>query len=417
MSRKNWQPLLGITTLILVGMLFLAACNGAPSSASAGPHDPPPPQGPPLTTDGLNADGELQINLIRSILQTEGDTVIADFNADSDHELSWSSGARPTQCGYDCVGPPIISTTRFLDQPNQYVATLRARFDFNLDIENVGIDGTDLVPFDRTIRTNISIQVACSGWRDGSGEIQVLTRNDPPFIVDDTGLVEDTLDFLLLPVNLSGSINARIENQLSSGGSGELDFSRVCRSLGVNSNFSTGASQFDSIFWEEPETSSVISLLPNTFEAEHIVVTLQSIKRNNTTTLMDTSAGVFFDIYFNGQLIWVPSSDTVQIAPGDELTLDDVFVRIPSKDLADLQIIFADSLGGSGWMMFDREDDYGEGGRTLPTHRTEVQPADSIPLPTELPGSNKPVKVDLHEFELVFEMDYVPQPVLTTSNE
>lgn len=403
---SNFSPAGRAALLFSCAVLVLAGCANPTTAESAGPHDPPPPQGPPITTDSAAIESDLGMIFLRSALTDEGDQIIADFNADSEHSLSWSSGAKPTECGYDCFGAPYISATRYFDRPNEWVAMVQAHLDFDLDVNH---------NFDRKIRTHITFQISCNGWRDGNGQIQVRTHNDPPFIANEPGLLEEIIDFVILPLNLSNRIDNRVSAGLGPAGTSVENRNRACSSLGIVSNFNTGQSRLDTVFWDTPEGRDPFAAQPSS-QSEQIAVRFDSIERRNTQTLMDPAGAVYFDLYVNGNLLPVPNTGSILIAPGNTLTLTDMTLLIPSTGLPDLQILFVDSLGGSGWLMFARADDYGEGNHTLATHRTEIQPADSFPGPGGLPVSHKPVSVDIHEFELAFEIDYVPQPVLENPN-
>jgi hypothetical protein len=288
--------------------------------------------------------------------------------------------------------------------------------DFDLDIDNL--------PFSRRIRTNLTLNVMCNGWRDGSGDIDVFVKVDPPFIADGGGPLEDILDFVLLPLDLSNRIDAKIRENLGSGGTQPVDFSSDCRTLGVFSNADTGNFNFDAVVWDPPQTRRFPFPLPEMNPVGgHVDVTFESIKRKPTLSQVDTDAGVFFDFYVNGQPLGVPQIGTYTIAPGMTQSLQDVTIRLPTADLDSLQIIVSDSLGGAGWVQFDKQAGLGKGTRVLLTHRTEVLPVGYPPgggggdLPTDpgapdpggpqypaviggLPGADKPTPIDVHEFEI-----------------
>jgi hypothetical protein len=387
-------------------VVVLAACSlvlGAAGSAVA--QQGPPPQGPRLLSDPAALDGGLSVNVIRSVLQQQGDEVIESFNGSSDHQLSWSSGAEPVDCGYECVGPPGISATDHLDQPNQYVATIRGHLDFDIDIDDV--------PFDRTIRTNVTIDVICSGWRDGSGSVVVVARADPPFIAGDTGLVEDILDFVLLPANLSRAISDGVEAQLPGGSLSSTALGSECDSLGVVSNYESGDWGYDSVYWQEPPDRPFGLLRPGqTLLFEMVTVDLASVARRQTLSTQDAGQGVYFDIYVNGQFVGVPGNGFIELAPGQSTPLDLAPIVLSARDADDLQVILVDSLGGSGWAAFGRDEGYGEGEHTLTTHRTEFRPPPDLPDIGGFPGSTKPVPFDVQEFELLFTVDYIPRPTV-----
>jgi hypothetical protein len=404
-----------ITFLLSVMLLASQVMNpaGALAKPMISPHQPPPPQGPPPAS--AQAQGFLPISIIRGILETEGNRTIQENNDDSPHKLSWSAGARPTECGYNCVGAPYMTSTRLLDQPNQRIAQVFAHMDFDLDINNW--------PFSRRIRTNLTLTFACNGWRDGSGEIDVFVKVDPPFIADGGGWGEDILDFVLLPFDLSNRIDARIRESLGPGGTQPVDFSSDCRTLGVFSNVGTGNYNFDAVVWDPPQATPFPPPLEMNPLGGHVDVTFESIKRNRTLSQVDTDAGVFFDFFVNGQPLGIPQAGTYTIAPGTTLSLQNAKISLSRADLDTLQIIVRDNLGGAGWVQFDEHTGFGEGKHVLLTHRTELLPAGFPPggggggLPPYPGGPNpggphlpaavggllaptKPTPTDVHEFEI-----------------
>ena len=78
-----------------------------------------------------------------------------------------------------------------------------------------------------------------------------------------------------------------------------------------------------------------------------------------------------------------------------------------------LQLLFVNGLGGAAWSDFRRTAAFGAGqGRTLGTGRTILLPAASgLPDPvsgTSAPGKPRPFA--LQEFDLVYEIRYMPRP-------
>ena len=58
--------------------------------------------------------------------------MIEVINDSTDFTASWAEGARPLECGYDCVTPPSMRATVHLDWRNQYFARIRANLKFEV---------------------------------------------------------------------------------------------------------------------------------------------------------------------------------------------------------------------------------------------------------------------------------------------
>jgi hypothetical protein len=355
--------------LILTSVLWASSALAAP-----------PPQGPPPAS----VDGDsFPFTVIRAILETEGDQVIASNNQSSPHKLSWASGARPTQCGHACFGQPAMTATRHRDRPNENIARVFARLVFDLDINNS--------PFNRRIITNVTVNGFCEGWREGNGNIRFRVKVDPPF-VDEPGLLESIADFVALPLNLSRRIEDGIRAQLGSGGSTTQDLPARCRSLGV---FAVGNPASDAVVWDPP-------LPPLRFPAaelalEQASVRFESIQRLQTLSSVDPARDITFDFYVNGRLLPVPLSGELTLAPSATHTLQEVAITLPADGMESLQIIVADSLGGANFEHFERNSGFPSGRRALRTVRTELVPVGGI---GGLPGSNKPTPIIIQDFQV-----------------
>lgn len=352
----------------------------------------PPPQGPPQATE--DASGEFLITWFRSILETEGSVFIEEYNASSDHELSWAPGAKPTECGYSCVHPPHISSTDFLDQPNQHMAMVRARLKFDLDVADW--------PISRRIESEVILRVFCNGWRDGSGDIDIEVSVSPPFVSGGSGLLEDILDVVLMPVDLTSRINHAIQSRLSSPGSEFVvqNFS-TCRSLSVIQNSDTGQFWSDRVVWDLPKPKP---MTPE-FISDYVVVKFENIKRKKVILPWATDDVSFF-LYINGKGLQIPQTGILAIASEDVRQLQDVSIKLPSKNLETLQIIVIDSHGGTGWVQFDKSTKFGKGTHILRTSREGV-------IPPGEPGNpgTKPRIYQNREFELSYSIKLLGQVI------
>ena len=367
------------------------------------PHDPPPALGPPVAPP--NAPVSILVDGLRQTLENEASSFIEEHNATSPHKLSWASGAKPTECGYDCIGSPLIIPSQNFDRPNERFVKIFGHLAFNVDIDNN--------PFSRRIITPIILRLACDGWQNGSGVVTLTPLVGQPFVADDKGPFEQVLDFLLMPLQLSNSIDAGVKAELSSVNADGSVTPYTCNSLGVDAHFDTGSFFDDRIVWEEPQSGGIGR---PSLQWEYATVRIESIKRNPTVSFVDPSAGVSFEFFVNGQWLHFPSTGEVTIAPGETQIVDNVRVSLPLDELESLQVIARDSLGGAGWSQFVENDNFGDGEHALLTHRTELLSQNAIPggnhlPPGDGPSSNKPLPFDIHEFEIQYSINTGP-PVL-----
>lgn len=383
-----------VLTMSIIFLFTMVSCVPAIQTLSS-KHEPPPPQGPEL--QGLDSNinwNEIRVWNLRGLLENAGDKIILDNNDQSSHKLSWAAGAKPTECGFSCVGGPFMSSTTYFTRPNQRIATIFASFDFNLDIDNY--------PFDRTITTNITINVSCEGWRKPPGEIEVSIHADPPFISSGGGLIEDIINFILLPLDITNSIDAEITRNLSGGQDSFADIpSYLCVSLGVNS---TGAQTQDIVLWEigsdVEETPSGLFEPPSAINLlqDYVEVRFESITRKNGLCPVDPSAGVYFDIFVNGRYIRIPQTGVAIINSSADYPLKDTTVILNGTPPPNVQIIVSDNMGRNGWIQLNEGAINNNQFPTLITHQMVV---DCNSLGSG-PGSNKPGFLDIHEFEITY---------------
>lgn len=424
MTKRIWQ----VSAVLGLFLMSMAGWAGASSQ-------PPPAQGPPVAAP--DAPGAFFITFFRRALEDQGNEIFAKNNdcEDADglvipgcsknpHKLSWASGARPTECGYDCVGPPSRTVTRHVNRPNERIVRLSSRLEFHLDVNNS--------PFSRRIITNVDLIASCRGWREGDGRVALRVASQPPFIEGGGGFgsfFENVLDFFSAGA-LSSFIDAKIRAKLGMGETTSEQLPFRCRSLGAFNNFSSGNFSFDAVIWDFPEPPSPIIVFgAGEALSGAVVVTLERIRRKKTLSAVDVATPVGFEFYVNGAFVAVPGTDSLVIPVDGERDLGDVQVRLPLGSLESLQLLVADSLGGAGWSQFDSSTNFGKGSHVLRTHRTELIPVGSLPgvsilqpppalpglgMPADLqlrfgplggpPGSNKPTPIDVRDFEIEYSI-------------
>ena len=119
-------------------------------------------------------------------------------------KYSWADGARPTECGRNCIGPPFMSQTQSVNRPNALFAMVYGHLSFHVD--TVG-------PLSREVTYFLEIHVTCdvpAANRNGTANLTTLV--DGP-VADDPGFLETIVNFLALPLELS----QRITNGINAG--------------------------------------------------------------------------------------------------------------------------------------------------------------------------------------------------------
>ncbi len=104
------------------------------------------------------------------------------------------------------------------------------------------------------------------------------------------------------------------------------------------------------------------------------------------------------DIYVNGHLIPNLGPLMVNLEPGTLTPIEDLEITIPSEELEVLQLIAATDLDDTSWIELVEADNFGAGQFGLQLHR-----------PGLLDRPDRPVKVDVREFVIWFEVDVIRQ--------
>jgi len=378
--EKKWCAFLTVVFLIL-----------GEGSETAGQHAPPPPVGPPLATAAASS---VSLIVVRTLIQDVTESVMEEFNRTNDRgdKLSWAAGAQPLVCDYSCMSKPTLSQTLRHHRPNERIVRASGRLVFDVDINNA--------PFGRRLIVGFEVRTSCEGWEDGRGNIRIAVETRPPIFEEGHDLFEDVLDRVARPfhLELSRTIDASIRGFPA--GTTEVPLPpSPCRSLAAQT---VGSPILDGILYDPPDRpvpgGPVVPI-------ERATIQFLSITRHPQPTKVDPDKVLAFDLFVNSEHRGVPISGELILAPGETLVLDDVLVSLPADDLAALQVLVVDNLGGAGWAHFTRDEGFPSGGRSVQTHRTEIQPRSNLPLVPGAPaGSSKPIRLDIHEFEIAYSV-------------
>lgn len=316
-------------------------------------------------------------------------------------------GARPLKCGTTCFGRPFASATRNVDKPNLHESMLFGQLKFKIDPPG---------PVDRDLTYGYEIHVQCKavdGARTGNLEVRVDV-GEP--VLGSPHTLESTLDFLLLPAQISRRIESFIRGYLRSIPTTVIG-GEPCRSIGVSLSLDA---KFDSMPFD-PVQSTGGRHLPALAAASGVVtdrarVEFLSITRHPLP--FGVSAGHarpgapeagYFNVFLNGANVAFPpptgAPDGLVLPPaGGTVALN--YCRTVALDGWDrLQVLFVNALGGTVWSQFPRTGSFGAGTpRRITTGRTIV-----------VPGDPKPRVVPLREFELLYRIVYLPAPTITAT--
>lgn len=306
-------------------------------------------------------------------------------------KVAWADGARPTECGRSCLGPPFMSQTQRIDRPNARYAMVYGHLTFHVDTPG---------PFNRDVQYGLEIDVTCDvppGARDGI--VKTTTHVDGPW-ADDPGFLESIFNFLALPLEFSQRITDGINKgygvSTSSGPS-----QGPCTSIGANAQ-PPDYVQGDEFVWDVPPRRP---RPPETAAAIKPTATLyfDRIVRKHTIESNPSTAPLTFTLYVNGVPAHIPRNGTISLAPNGA-SHDQKYCKTVTMDgVNGLQILFVDSLGGSVWSQFAPAQNFGAGGvHKMTTGRTYLRPG--------LHPGDKPMNFLLREFELTYRIDYQSAP-------
>jgi hypothetical protein len=414
-------------TAFSLALFFVLVLAVPGARAQEGAISPPPPlqwpvqAGPNTPTDFsitlLRQQIELggNVELCKALMTEAGQPIPANFtwsmcppefqakvNA-REGMVSWASGAKPTECGTDCVGRPFMTQSMALDRPNTIFAMLYGHLDFSIDVPG---------PFNRDVRYGYEAQFRCltePGAREGDFNIRMVF--EPP-VVGDPGILESVTNFMI-PANISRAIEDGIRSRLSTPGSQSQSLGR-CRSIGVNV---AAQPSFDSILFDRPAASTkrpnVKAPIAGTALGTSATVHFIRITRKPVFGFTPPADPGQFNVFLNGIPAYFPDTPALVLpAAGGSAAIN--FCKTIDMNGADrLQIIFANSLGGAVWSQFAANTSYGAGSpRTMTTGRTVVVPGQPGP-PDPVTGKPRPVKpqsIVLREYELLYTIEYHAPP-------
>lgn len=321
--------------------------------------------------------------------------------------VRWALGAKPTECGTDCVGRPSMTSSTFLDRPNTIFAALPGHLDFRVLVKLPYLPNVW-----RTVRYNYEAQFHCvtQGKREGNLTIRVVF--DRPFPLE-SGPLEDILNVLVAPVNLTHSVEAGLRRKLSTPGSQSQTLGR-CSSIGYNK---AGIPADDNIIYNEPQPGT--GPLPGTVRD-----TVQNRRTATVRFLRVTRKLVFgyspppetgqFLVFLNGIQGIFPDPPGIKLPPAGGSAEINLCKTIDMNGPDRLQLIFFNSHGGAVWSQFGPNTKFGAGPqRTMTTLRrvpVPGQPGPPDPTTGKPPGGSKPQILQLREFELLYTIEFHAPP-------
>jgi hypothetical protein len=408
-----------VLVLLVVGALFSMSASAQEDNTS----QPPPLQWP--SSVSAHPNGQLPFVLgttgLRASIEKAGDTALcemlmkdakipipneATFSYDTDcpssikaeinsrqGKYSWADGARPTECGRNCIGPPFMSQTQNVDRPNSIYALVYGHLTFHVDVPG---------PFNRDVQYGLEIDANCSvpgGSR--TGVTSLTTHVDGP-LSDDPGFLESIVNYLLLPAEISQRITDAID-------SGYGVSTIPGPNLGLCSSIGAVASppadyKFDAFVWDVPQPRRPAPITTSGASAIRPTATLyfDRIFRNHTIESNPSTGPFSFTIYINGVPAHIAPNSTITLAPN--ASYNQKYCKTVSMDgVNGLQILFTDSLGGAVWSQFTPAQNFGTGGsHKMTTGRTYFTPG--------LHPGDKPIAFVLREFELDYRINYSGAP-------
>jgi hypothetical protein len=339
---------------------------------------------------------------------TDCTAAYADKVRNGDSLVHWrSSASRPLKCGDGCFGRPFMVQTQNVDRPNLREAMLYGHLDFEIDPPG---------PVDRDLTYFYEVHVQCkapNGARTGNIEVRVEVGQP---VLGEPGTLESTLDFLLLPVQISRRIDNFIQSKLQ-GVPNTVLGGAPCRSIGT----SLGTTAlFDAMPFDSPPTGHGIRGDVAGVLSDHARIEFLSITRKPLPPLVapefaepGNPAAGYFTAYINGVTVPIPpplgAPDGLVLPPaGGTVALNDCRT-IPLGGSGRLQLLFVNGLGGAVWSQFPRSAKFGaDAPRRMTTGRGIVLPPIGM--------SPKPTPMTLGEFELLYRIVYLPAPVVSVES-
>ena len=227
----------------------IAASSGGPGGDPTVPVPPRPPT-PTASAAGFYdiATARLELELAAALALP----AIRHSIEESGYSVSVTLAEHPWDCGYHCENAPEMYYTKYTDRPNDWYAY----WDGQLHFVASAYGAT------RDIYLTIPYRFYCNGWQQLGGGTMAGYRLATRTYVEGTGNLEQALDFLLGPVNLTRFVDEKFqENLAGSGGRSTIAFTSPtrCSSLGTLDYYpNDGAALSDKILWDVPPRGSVI---------------------------------------------------------------------------------------------------------------------------------------------------------------
>lgn len=423
-QRQIHSPIQFVAVLIVITMSALGVRTASAQEDVIGP--PPPLQWPTAASPHTNGEIPFQLNAdggggLRQAIEEAADVELckmlmkdaqmpipneATFKyADCpssikakidarEGKFAWEQGARPTECGRNCIGPPFMSQTQNVDRPNARFAMVYGNFTFHVDT---------LGPFNRDVYYGLEVDVTCDVPAGTSAGIaKVVSRVDGP-TAEDPGLLESIFNYLVLPLEFS----QRVTDTINSGYGVSTNPGPTpgpCSSIGA---FAAAPAdfKFDSFVWDLPKPPGHPTVPDAPVIKPTTTLYFDRIIRNKTIESNASTAPLTFTVYINGVPAHIPRNGAISLAPNGRH--EQKYCKTITMDgIEALQILFVDSLGGAVWSQFTPPQNFGSGGtHKMTTGRTILRPA--------LHPGDKPQSFLLREFELDYRVDYHAAPTST----
>jgi hypothetical protein len=320
--------------------------------------------------------------------------------------IAWREGARPTECGEGCVGRPMFSQSTFTDQPNVIYAMLYGHLDFTID-----------TTFNRDVTYFYEAQFHCvmdPGNR--VGHLQVRVAMGQP-VVSEPGWFESVVDFVALPLNISRAVEAGMRASLTTPSPSNTSTGDRCVSIGPKR---ADSAAYDVILFRQPSSQGPRPIGGAGLEAavgrQATVHFLGVTRKPPTFGYTPPAEAGSFVAYLNGQPVVFPDLPELRLPASGGSTSLNLCRTIDVAGTDRLQVIFANSLGGGVWSQFAQHQRFGAGpARRMTTSRSVVvaglQPLPGQPPP---PGGSRPRSVVLREYELLYSVEYTPEPTVAS---
>jgi hypothetical protein len=221
-------------------------------SGSGGTTLPPIPPRPPTPT--ANAAGHYEIGTARLELEIAAQLTLNKIKSEmAARGLSVTVELvdHPFTCGYQCEDIPAMLFTQYTNNPNDWYANWWGNLHFVAHAYGVKRDIYVTVPY----------QLFCKGWQNAGGGTMAGYRQATEIVVEGSGYLEEILDFLLGPVNLTRWIDEQFAIAVSGAGGTRttinLGTNTRCSSLGTINHYPTDdLAVSDSVHWDVPAAGS-----------------------------------------------------------------------------------------------------------------------------------------------------------------